>query len=92
MRLKLVCALLGLATCWGIASRGAAEDWTQFRGPNATGVATRLQALADWRARQGYNVIMVSTTTTGTSTTSKASVGKSSRSGSATENSRLART
>ena len=37
--------------------------------PNVTGVQTRLQALADWRAREGYNVIMVSTTTTGTSTT-----------------------
>ncbi|MCB1161131.1 T9SS type A sorting domain-containing protein [bacterium] len=37
--------------------------------PEVAGVQTRLQALADWRAREGYNVIMVSTTTTGTSTT-----------------------
>ncbi len=34
--------------------------------PNVTGVLTRLQPLIDLRQRQGYNVIAVSTTTTGT--------------------------
>ncbi|MBM4118871.1 hypothetical protein FJ251_14275, partial [bacterium] len=35
--------------------------------PDVTGVLTRLQPLIDLRKRQGYNVVVVSTTTTGTS-------------------------
>jgi len=35
---------------------------------NTSGVYARLKTVADWRARQGYNVIMVPTSTTGVST------------------------
>nr|MEE4269068.1 C25 family cysteine peptidase [Candidatus Krumholzibacteria bacterium] len=35
--------------------------------PSVSGVQTAITPLADWRTRQGYNVIMVSTSVTGTS-------------------------
>ena len=39
MRLKIVCALMGLSLSLAVALNSLADDWTQFRGPNATGVA-----------------------------------------------------